>query len=185
MNSKSHDDSIAAKNLKASNSFRLYNGAAALDELKQIEDLDQILLVNDLLRHNMVAFTDGQNKVLQILSPLIDNIPETKLNLALYHLQNDEILRAYELLEDLEAVSPQENILLAVTLTKYCQSLKDSEEIDKITRQAKSYFHLVGTSPNDADTIPGRQCMAQYYFLEDQFDDVNIYLDSIKSYLCE
>ena len=171
--------------MKASNLFRLYNGAAALDELKQIEDLDQILVVNDLVRHNMVAFTDGQNKVLQILSPLLDTISETKLNLALYHLQNDEVLRAHELLEDLEAVSPQENILLAVTLTNYCQSLKDSEEINKITRQAKSYFHLVGTSPNDADTIPGRQCMAQYYFLEDQFDDVNIYLDSIRSYLCE
>ena len=33
-----------------------------------------------------------------------------------------------------------------------------------------------------ADTIPGRQCMAACFFLLKQFDDVLIYLDSIKSY---
>ncbi len=182
---KSNDDSVAAKNLKASNSFRLYNGVAALDELKEMEDLEKVLSANDLLRHNMVAFTDGQNKVLQILSPLIDSIPEAKLNLALYHLLNDDIVEAHELLQDMEVVSPQENILLAVALTKYYQSLKDSKDNEHLLKEAKTYLHLVGTSPNDADTIPGRQCMAQYYFLQEQFDEVNVYLDSIRNYLCK
>ena len=35
--SKSHDDSIVAKNLRACNLFRLYNGNAALDEDQQIQ----------------------------------------------------------------------------------------------------------------------------------------------------
>lgn len=33
-----------------------------------------------------------------------------------------------------------------------------------------------------ADTIPGRQCMASCFFLMKQFDDVLLYLSSIKSY---
>ena len=41
---------------------------------------------------------------------------------------------------------------------------------------------LVGGSASECDTIPGRQCMASCYFLLKQFDDVLIYLNSIKSY---
>ena len=39
---------------------------------------------------------------------------------------------------------------------------------------------LVGASASECDTIPGRQCMASCFFLLKQFDDVNIYLNSIK-----
>ena len=34
----------------------------------------------------------------------------------------------------------------------------------------------------ECDTIPGRQCMAACFFLLKQFDDVLLYLNSIKSY---
>jgi intraflagellar transport protein 56 len=168
--------------LKACNIFRLYNGNAALDEVRDIEDLDKILKVNDLLRHNMVAFTDGQ-KALQVLPPLVSSIPEARLNLAIYHLRNSEVDDAYELLEDLEPTTPQEYTLKAVTkATKY---LASEEESDDLLEEAKSYFKSVGTSPNETDTIPGRQCMAQYHFLEKDFEDVNTYLSSIQSYMCE
>eukprot|EP00116_Pleurobrachia_bachei_P006614 sb/3466876/ len=40
----------------------------------------------------------------------------------------------------------------------------------------------VGGSASECDTIPGRQCMASCYFLLKQFEDVLIYLNSIKSY---
>ena len=40
----------------------------------------------------------------------------------------------------------------------------------------------VGASASECDTIPGRQCMASCFFLLKQFDDVLIYLKSIKSY---
>jgi intraflagellar transport protein 56 len=48
---------------------------------------------------------------------------------------------------------------------------------------AQQFFQLVGASSQECDTIPGRQCMASCFFLLKQFDDVNIYLKSIKPYL--
>lgn len=47
-------------------------------------------------------------------------------------------------------------------------------------KMAQQCFQLVGTSAHECDTIPGRQCMASCYFLMRQFEDVNIYLNSIK-----
>jgi intraflagellar transport protein 56 len=40
----------------------------------------------------------------------------------------------------------------------------------------------VGASASECDTIPGRQCMASCFFLLKQFEDVLIYLKSIKTY---
>jgi intraflagellar transport protein 56 len=45
------------------------------------------------------------------------------------------------------------------------------------------YFLQVGASASECDTIPGRQCMASCFFLLKQFDDVNIYLSSVKAYM--
>lgn len=49
-------------------------------------------------------------------------------------------------------------------------------------KTAQQLFQLVGASSTECDTIPGRQCMASCFFLLKQFDDVLIYLKSIKSY---
>jgi hypothetical protein len=54
---------------------------------------------------------------------------------------------------------------------------QESREHIKIAQQ---YFQLVGGSASECDTIPGRQCMASCFFLLKQFDDVLIYLNSIK-----
>lgn len=50
-------------------------------------------------------------------------------------------------------------------------------------KMAQQCFQLVGTSAHECDTIPGRQCMASCYFLMRQFEDVNIYLNSVKAYM--
>jgi intraflagellar transport protein 56 len=47
-------------------------------------------------------------------------------------------------------------------------------------KMAQQYFQLVGASASECDTIPGRQCMASCFFLLKQFEDVNIYLNSVK-----
>ncbi|KAI4888489.1 hypothetical protein NFI96_011220 [Prochilodus magdalenae] len=47
---------------------------------------------------------------------------------------------------------------------------------------AQQFFQLVGGSASECDTIPGRQCMASCFFLLKQFEDVLIYLNSVKSY---
>lgn len=49
-------------------------------------------------------------------------------------------------------------------------------------RVAQQLYRLVGASASEADTIPGRQCMASCFFLLRQFEDVLVYLNSIKPY---
>ena len=68
---------------------------------------------SDLLRHNLVVFRGGEN-ALQVLPPLVDIIPEARLNLVIYHLKNDETKEAYELIKDTECILPKEYILKAV-----------------------------------------------------------------------
>lgn len=145
-----------------------------------MQDLEKILMSNDLLRHNMVVFTDGQ-KALQVLPPLVEFIPEARLNLAIYHMRNDEVEDADELLKDEQPTTAQEYILKAVINATIGQTHGNKESM----RVAQSCFKTIGTSPSDADTIPGRQCMASSFFLQKQFEDANVYLSSIENYMCE
>jgi len=50
-------------------------------------------------------------------------------------------------------------------------------------KMAQQLFQLVGASASECDTIPGRQCMASCFYLLRNFEDVNVYLNSIKAYL--
>ena len=47
---------------------------------------NQIPFGKDLLEHNLVIFRNGEG-ALQVLPPLIDVIPEAKLNLIIYYLR--------------------------------------------------------------------------------------------------
>eukprot|EP00276_Gloeochaete_wittrockiana_P020210 CAMPEP_0184339664 /NCGR_PEP_ID=MMETSP1089-20130417/8337_1 /TAXON_ID=38269 ORGANISM="Gloeochaete wittrockiana, Strain SAG46.84" /NCGR_SAMPLE_ID=MMETSP1089 /ASSEMBLY_ACC=CAM_ASM_000445 /LENGTH=542 /DNA_ID=CAMNT_0026667039 /DNA_START=64 /DNA_END=1689 /DNA_ORIENTATION=- len=177
---QAHPDSAIAINLKACNHFRLYNGKAAEAELKVITDLATTHSnsnENDLVRHNLVVFRGGEN-ALQVLPPLVDVIPEARLNLVIYYLRNEEIQDAYALIKDLEPTTPQEYILKGVVNAAIGQATDSREHIN----MAQKYFQLVGASASECDTIPGRQCMASCFFLLKQFDDVLIYLKSIKTY---
>jgi len=175
---QSHPDSAVAINLKACNHFRLYNGKAAEGEVKLLSDQGYNLMDNDLIRHNMVVFSNGEN-ALQHLPALIDLLPEARLNQVIYYLRNDEIQEAFELIKDLEPSTPQEYILKGVVNASLGQQSGSREHL-KIAQQ---FFQLVGASASECDTIPGRQCMASCFFLLKQFEDVNIYLNSIKAYL--
>ena len=175
-----HPDSAIAINLKACNHYKLYDGKAAETELKVMIDLlssSSHNFENDLVRHNLVVFRNGEN-ALQVLPPLLDVIPEARLNLVIYHLRNNEIMEAYDLIKDLEPTTPQEYILKGVVNVSVGQ-MNDSREHLKLAQQ---FFQLVGASASECDTIPGRQCMASCFFLLKQFEDVLIYLNSIKAY---
>jgi len=111
-----YPDSIVSVNLKACNHYQLYNGKAAEAELKQLQNAatsGSLFQDNDLLRHNLVVFRGGEN-ALQVLPPLIDVIPEARLNLVIYYLKNDEVNEAYNLIKDMDCVLPKEYILKAV-----------------------------------------------------------------------
>ncbi|CAM9752583.1 unnamed protein product, partial [Discosporangium mesarthrocarpum] len=175
---QAHPDSAAAANLKACNVFRLYNGKAADTELKALADRGHNLQANDLIQHNMVVFSNGEGS-LKILPPLVDFIPEARLNLVIYYLRNDNIQEAYKLIKDVEPSTPQEYILKGVVNASVGQTMGSREHL----KMAQQYFQLVGASASECDTIPGRQCMASCFYLLKQFEDVNIYLNSVKAYM--
>lgn len=78
----------------------------------------------------------------------------------------------------LTATAAQEFILKGVVLALVGQATDNTEHL----KQAHQYLQLVGSSKSECDTIPGRQCMASAYFLAGQFEDVLVYLKSIKQY---
>ena len=65
-------DSAIAINLKACNHFRLYNGKAAEQELKTLQEQasSSFSFGQDLIQHNLVVFRNGEG-ALQILPPLV------------------------------------------------------------------------------------------------------------------
>ncbi|GAB5568826.1 intraflagellar transport protein 56 isoform X2 [Prionailurus iriomotensis] len=81
-------ESTIALNLKACNHFRLYNGKAAEAELKSLMDnaSSSFEFAKELIRHNLVVFRGGEG-ALQVLPPLVDVIPEARLNLVIYYLR--------------------------------------------------------------------------------------------------
>ena len=110
-------------NLKACNHFKLYNGKAAEQELKTLMQdhmtgspagkgykkactasestfwsLFPGSFGKDLLQHNLVVFRNGEG-ALQTLPPLVDVIPEARLNLVIYLLRQEEVNEAYELIK--------------------------------------------------------------------------------------
>ncbi len=97
----------------------------------------------------------------------------------IYHLRHDAVNDAYELVRDLEPSTPQEYIIKGVVHATIGQSASSREHL----KMAQQCFQLVGTSAHECDTIPGRQCMASCFFLMRQFEDVNIYLNSVKAYM--
>jgi len=172
--------SITAVNLKACSHYQLYNGKAAEAELKvlqQASNSGNIFQEHDLLQHNLVVFRNGEN-ALQVLPPLLEIIPEARLNLVIYHLRTEEVLEAYNLIKDLEPAVPREYILKGVVFAALGQRTGSREHL----KLAQQLFQLVGASASEADTIPGRQCMASCFFLLRQFEDVLVYLKSIKPY---
>nr|XP_002130244.1 intraflagellar transport protein 56-like [Ciona intestinalis] len=176
---QSYPDSAIAVNLKACNHFKLFNGKAAEAELKHLQEISSssFSFASELVKHNLVVFRSGEG-ALQVLPPLIDVIPEARLNLVIYYLRQDDLDEAYGLIKETDPTSPQEYIIKAVVNAALGQE-RGSREHVKIAQQ---YFQMFGSSASECDTIPGRQCMASCFFLLKQFDDVLIYLNSIKSY---
>nr|XP_012230243.1 PREDICTED: intraflagellar transport protein 56 isoform X3 [Linepithema humile] len=174
-----YPDSAIAINLKACNHFRLYDGNAAQTEMKQlIEKISSSFSSgHDLIRHNTVVFRGGEN-ALQILPNLVDVIPEARLNLVIYYLKQDDVKAAHDLIKDLEPAVPQEYILKGIVNAVIGQETNSRDSV----KTAQQYFQLVGSSASECDTIPGRQCMASFFFLYRQFERVRLYLNSIKTY---
>ena len=171
-------DSVLAKNLKACLQFKVYDGLTAQDELRELNQKVHIFESNDILRHNMVVFTGGE-KAAEVLPPLIETIPEAKLNLAIHYLNQHKIIEAYDIMNSFEPTGPLEFTLKGISLAMEGQRTNNKQ----LVHQAHDHLQTVGQSPIDCDTILGRQCMASCLFLEKKFDEANIYFNSISSFL--
>jgi len=145
--------------------------------LQQAANSGTLFQDHDLLRHNLVVFRTGEH-ALQVLPPLLEIIPEAKLNLVIYYLRIEEVSEAYNLVKDLEPTVPREYIIKGVVFAALGQKSGSREHL----KLAQQLFQLVGASASEADTIPGRQCMASCFFLLRQFEDVLVYLKSVKPY---
>merc|ERR1711904_686296 len=148
-----------------------------LKVLQQAAASGNIFQDHDLLRHNLVVFRNGEN-ALQVLPPLLDVIPEARMNIVIFYLRTDEVLEAYNLTKDLEPSVPREYILKGVVFAALGQKTGSREHL----KLAQQLFQLVGASASECDTIPGRQCMASCFFLLRQFEDVLVYLKSVMPY---
>ncbi|KAJ0409063.1 hypothetical protein P43SY_002197 [Pythium insidiosum] len=199
---ETHPDSFVARNLKASNQFRLYSGVEAAEELEsfrqrfpshpctqegtllQAEDMG----IRSMYRHNKAIFAEaissaqrveGAPVTTALLSPLVDHIPEARMNLVLSFLHRHEYREAFALMEDQEPVTPLEHIVKGVLHAMIGEQTGSKEHIFL----AEKYLHAVGSSPQECDTIPGRQSMASYFLLRKEFPEANVYLSSIATYL--
>jgi intraflagellar transport protein 56 len=140
-----YPDSGIGINLKACNTFRLSDGRQAEAELKPLLDImaaSPSNFENDLIRHNLVVFRDGEN-ALQVFPPLVEVVPEARLNLIIHYLRSEELHMAYGLVKDLEPSTPQEYILKAVALAMLGQSTDNRELI----RQAQQTFRSCHSCP--------------------------------------
>lgn len=203
---QSKPTSTLAINLKACTAFHQSNGRAAEAILRGMADQGLSIEDSDLLRHNMCVFRGGEG-ALRVLPPLVNSIPEARFNLAVHHLRHGNITEAWDLMHPVDPSLPNEYILkgivhaclgqrsaqsmsaahaatgggVAVAAAGGPNSIPNAEHL----RLAQQNFQMVGGSPSECDTIPGRQAMASCLFLSKQFSEVCVYLSSIRVYVGE
>ncbi len=182
-----YKSSIVATNLKSAieyNSTGNYKAAQNLiNLLQESSKIGNIIENDDLLKHNMAVYESEENPVfnkLKVFSSLIDIIPESKLNLIIYYLRNDQITQAYNLIKDLQPNNTKEYILKAIV---HCLLGQQSEKNQEHLKKAQTYFQSIGASATECDTIEGRQCMASCFRLNGLYADEIIYLESIEPFM--
>lgn len=90
---QAHGESVTALNLRAATHYKLYNARAAESELRALQEMisPSFVFAQDLIRHNLVVFRNGDG-ALQTLVPLVDVIPEARLNLVIHYLRQGALL---------------------------------------------------------------------------------------------
>tara|TARA_B110000971_G_scaffold220644_1_gene264847 strand:- start:1104 stop:2198 length:1095 start_codon:yes stop_codon:yes gene_type:complete len=165
-------------------------GASASDEPPG-DDVSE----NDLVKHNRVVFRGGEDAK-RAWTPLLGNptLPEARLNLCVFHLNNGNSFDAFQLLKDCEPATPHEYILKGVThavmgqmdatefAEKNGQKNNSTTDQQEHLKRAQQCFQIVGASANECDTIPGRQSMASCFLLLEQHDDALVYLKSVSEF---
>ena len=180
---KVEPESPFAVNLQACNMYHLCDdgGKSALDLLtSQLPSHDR-LEPHPLVSHNIAALKGGE-KALSTWPKLLNSVPEARLNLALYYLREGEVEAASDLMNEVEADSPQSHLVCGILHARRAQTCTHGEDQEDALELARHHFQSAGQSSTECDTVNGRQSMVSYLFLMSQFEDVLHYLDSIREH---
>lgn len=157
----SHPDSFFASNLKACNQYRLYSGYEALQVIEDFKrkypkhpcaqksganEMLDAMGIREVADHNSVVFQESNGladsstaaAAVAILKPLIGQIDEAPMNLALFYLQHREYQLAFELVEDMEPSTPSECIIKGILHAVIGEQTHSKEHVFL----AEKYFHV-------------------------------------------
>lgn len=156
----SHTDSFFASNLKACNQYRLYSGFEASQVLNDFRlrfpkhscaqprgdngDVYASMGIKDVAAHNTVVFQEagatrsGSGTALSTLKSLVGVVDEAKMNLVLCHLSHREYEKAFELVDDLEPVTPSEHLIKGILHGVIGEETNSKEHIFL----AEKHFHV-------------------------------------------
>lgn len=176
-----YPDSLIAKNLYACIVYKTMGGEEASQiAAPLLERLDTgVHFGQVLLQHNLAVFNNGRN-ALQVWPKIGDKLMEASINMALYHLRNNEPEKAEQEVKHIENPSmAAEYVTQAIVYSELAQKTGDI----KLKQMAFQLYQTVGQSTEECDSPLGRQCMASCFFLLKDYTNVLLYLDSIKQLL--
>ncbi|KAK2949413.1 putative Intraflagellar transport protein 56 [Blattamonas nauphoetae] len=177
--------SPTALNLLACINHKLYNERAnSLEIIRSIEESSYIPPSTEMvIKHNKVVFKHGEDS-LQVLPPLTEEFGEAKQNLIIFYLKNDLIQDAYAMMRDHQPTSNIEYTLKGIVLTLIGQSQAElgGTVSEEHIGTAQKMFEVMGSSPEDCDTVSGRQAMASALFLKGKFGESLKYFESIEQF---
>lgn len=176
-------ESPFAVNLRACNMHHLCDdgGKSALDLLTSQLPSHSSREPHPLISHNVVALKGGE-KALSTWPKLLKSVPQARLNLALYYLMGGEVEAATDLMNEVEADSPQSHLVCGILHARRAETCACGEEQEDALELARHHFLSSGGASTECDTVNGRQSMASYLFLMNQFEDALHYLDSIREH---
>eukprot|EP00835_Amoeboradix_gromovi_P004301 NODE_327_length_10929_cov_0.344137.p3 type:complete len:421 gc:universal NODE_327_length_10929_cov_0.344137:6401-5139(-) len=170
-------NSFIASNLRACVFYKLFKIKEAQAEISELLNVYPNGF-NKVLQHNMALFTND-DQCIKVWHDCIKVLPEAACNIVLYHLKKKELKNAKEIADKIQPALMEESLVKAVCLAEYGQEHKDSAAVNS----AILLFQGIGTLESEQNTILGRQCMASCLMLQSNYEECEIYLESIKTYL--
>ncbi|GMR63162.1 hypothetical protein PMAYCL1PPCAC_33357 [Pristionchus mayeri] len=172
--------------LNANENMIALNFYIALAEFKQESYVPAEMFVKRFLHHypdspaglnlyNSIKFRAG--KPVNVLPTLVDEVPEARINIALYHLNREDYESAYRTMEMVEeAKFPYEYLLKGIVHLLMGQTQLSLQHMTT----AREYFQSAGMDRNIQHTPNGRLAMSAYFFLAGEFTDAVHFLDSLR-----
>lgn len=167
------EDSLTSLNLLSAAKYRQGKLDEALDALAQMKDDAEIANL-PIFKHNRCLYADLHAAAL-VLPTLVGIVPEARLNIIRLYTERGDYEAAYKYVENFEPAVSTEYTLKAAAFAYYGQSTQDMG----ILQYAQAAYSTVGQSDADKDTVLGRRSMAAAFFLEGEFDETCMYMDSI------